>query len=78
MKPDLKKMDLDSLDELISRCEDSMCQPFKKKKAEPIEQPESESDESSSEEQPSDKPDLSEMDMDDLLKMYEELKESKE
>lgn len=75
MKLDIKKMDLDSLDELIGRCEDSMCQPFKKKKAaEQLEQPEAAMSEESSSEEQTDKPDLSDMDMDDLLALYEEMK----
>jgi hypothetical protein len=82
-----KKMDLESLDELISKCEDAMVHPFKKKKAvvavevkpgdegsdqeEKAESPEEEVAEDDA------KPDLSDMDMEDLLKLYEEIKGSK-
>jgi len=34
MKFDSKKMDLENLDELIAKCEESMIQPFRKKKVE--------------------------------------------
>ena len=90
MKFNKQKVDLESLDELISRCEDSMINPFKKKKAAiaveiaPEEgSPEEESKESPDEEASEgdaegDKPDMSEMDMDDLLRMYEEMKSKKE
>jgi len=73
MKLDIKKMDLDSLDELIGKCEDAMCHPFKKKKeATPEVEPEAE--EASDEQDSAEKPELSEMDMDELLGMYEEMK----
>jgi hypothetical protein len=75
MKLDVSKMDIESLDELIKKCEDAMVHPFKKKKEASVAiaiEPEPEQEEQE------DKPDLSEMDMDDLLRMYEEMKASKE
>jgi len=69
---DSRKIDLDILDDLIGQCEDSMVHPFKKKKAvaiaiEPEEKEESEDHE--------EKPDLSEMDMEELLQLYSEMKD---
>ena len=71
---DKKKMDLDSLDELISKCEDSMISPFKKKKAEAVievDPPESDADEKE------EHSDFKDMDMEDLIKMYQEMKDRK-
>ena len=70
---DLKKMDLENLDELIGLCEDKMVSPFRKKKPEMDELPEA-PEEGESEE----KPDLSEMDMDDLIEAYEKSKMKQE
>lgn len=70
-----KKMDLESIDELIGLCEDRMVSPFKKKKPDAValvvEDEEEEHDEGE------DKPDLEDMDMDDLIRMYEEMKSKK-
>lgn len=75
MKPnDLQKMDLDNLDELIAKCEDSMVHPFKKKKEPPMK----EEMPMEMEEEGEEKPDLSEVDMEELLRMYQDLKEDKE
>lgn len=72
MKLDIKKMDIDSLDELIAKCEDAMVHPFKKKEVALEVGPEE------ALEQEEEKPDLSEMDMDELLQLYEEMKQAKE
>lgn len=71
MKIDMKKMDLENLNELIGLCEDKMVSPFKKKKPEPdaVEVEEEETDGADGE-----KPDLSEMDMEDLLELYNDMK----
>lgn len=71
---DKKKMDLENLDALISKCEDSMVSPFKKKKAEVAVEV---APEDSGDEGEDDKPDMSDMDLEDLVKMYQELKEAK-
>lgn len=80
MKYDINKIDLDSLDELIGKCEDAMVRPFKKKKEieveiEPADEEEEEHDEASESEG---KADLSDMDLDELVEMYKDLKEKKE
>lgn len=67
-----KKMDLESIDELISLCEDKMVSPFKKKKPDAVVVAVEED-----EDEVSEKPDLGEMDMDDLIRMYEEMKSKK-
>ena len=76
MKLDLKKMDMDSLDELIRKCEDSMISPFRKKKEPVVEEEDrrffvDKAEEDSGEE----KPDLSDMDMEELLRMYQQMKD---
>jgi len=68
---DTKKMDLESLDELISLCEDKMVSPFRKKKEDEPGEPEEV-------EEKEEKPDLSDMDMDDLIEAYESAKTRKE
>ncbi len=68
---DTKQMDLDCLDELIGKCEDSMVAPFRKKKAKPEAKPEVEAKDESDDKK---KPDLSEMEMDELLEMYRDMK----
>jgi hypothetical protein len=67
---DNKKMDLESLDELISLCEDKMVKPFRKKQDDEPGEPEAV-------EEPEEKPDMSEMDMDDLIEAYESAKGNK-
>lgn len=83
MKYDVRKMDLDSLDDLIKQCEDAMVRPLSKKKTVELtlldenDEGEGESehqyDESESDEEA--KPDLSEMDLEDLLEAYRDLKD---
>lgn len=70
---DKKKMDLSALDELIAKCEDSMVGRFRKKAPEP--EPEEVEEEESSEEA---KPDLDDMDLEDLVRMYQEMQDRKE
>jgi hypothetical protein len=65
-----KKMDLESLDELISLCEDKMIGPFRKKKEDEPEGP--------AEPEKEEGPDMSDMDMDDLIEAYESAKSQKE
>ncbi|MGM7592087.1 hypothetical protein ACSSNN_23970 [Escherichia coli] len=80
MHPKAKKMDLDTLDELISKCEDAMVSPFKKKPAVAVEiegSPAEEAKESPEEEKAEDKNGLGESDLDDLLEMYQSLKGKK-
>jgi hypothetical protein len=67
---DPKKMDMDILDQIISKCEDHMISPFKKKSAVVAEVEPEEGDEGSDE--GDEKSDLSDMDLEDLLKMYQE------
>jgi hypothetical protein len=74
MKFDSKKMDIENLDELIGKCEDSMVSPFKKKKDAEEGSAEEEAAESPDEES-AEKPDLSDMDLDDLLKLYSDIKD---
>jgi len=69
MKFDSKKMDLENLDELIAKCEESMIQPFRKKKK--VEEAPLESEEEEEEV----KSDLSPEDMEELIRMYMEAKE---
>jgi hypothetical protein len=76
VKFDTKKMDIESLDELIAKCEDSMVEPFKKKKAMAVEvEPESEEMTSEDDADTSEKPDMNDMDLEDLVRMYSEMKE---
>ena len=67
-----KKMDLESLDELISMCEDKMVSPFRKKQDDEPSEPEPAAEEKEG------KPDISDMDMDDLIEAYESAKSQKE
>ena len=80
MKFDKSKMDVENLDELIGMCEDKMVSPFKKKKAAMVAvvSPEGEEEEDSEmmAEGEDKKPDLSEMDLEDLLEMYKDMKEA--
>lgn len=70
------KMDMDILDQIIGKCEDKMVSPFKKKTvAVEMEPAEGTADEESLEspgEESAEKPDLSDMDLADLLKLYQE------
>jgi hypothetical protein len=81
MKFDKSKMDVENLDELIGMCEDKMVSPFKKKKAAMVAvvSPEGESEGEGEGEMMAEgeekKPDLSEMDLEDLLEMYKGMKE---
>lgn len=71
-----KKMDLESIDELISLCEDKMVSPFKKKKDVAMEvelKPEEDAEEENAE-----KPSLGDADISDLIRMYEEMKSKKD
>ena len=68
MKIDHAKIDIENLDELIGLCEDKMASPFKKKQKEK-EEPEKEEPKES-------KIDLSDMDKDELLEMYSNIKGS--
>ena len=70
-----KKMDLESIDELIGLCEDKMVSPFKKKKPDAVVVAVEEEDE---EETSEDKPDMEDTDLSDLIRMYEEMKAKKE
>jgi hypothetical protein len=70
---DFKKLDLQNLDEIIKRCEEQMISPFRKKK-EPEMEDEGEGEEEVSEE-PQEKPDLEGMDLEQLMEMYEKLKD---
>ena len=81
-----QEADVSILDELIGQCESAMVAPFKKKKkAVEIEVvPEEGSDEEEAAESPADedseakdKPDLSDMDMSDLVELYKEIKARK-
>ena len=75
-----QEADKSILDDLISQCESSMVAPFKKKKAVAVEAiPEECSDEEEGDDEPkeSDKPDLSDMDMEDLVELYKEIKARK-
>ena len=80
MKFDKSKMDVENLDELIGMCEDKMVSPFKKKKAAMVAvvspEGESEVDGEMMAEGEDKKPDLSEMDLEDLLEMYKDMKEA--
>jgi hypothetical protein len=80
MKFDKSKMDVQNLDELIGMCEDKMVSPFKKKKAAMVAvvspgEEEGEDDGEMMAEGEEKKPDLSEMDLEDLLEMYKGMKE---
>lgn len=87
-KKQAQEADQDILSELIAKCEDSMVLPFKKKAAVAIEvKPDPEEAEESSDEmkaegadddESKEKPDLSDMDLQDLLKLYEEIKSKKQ
>ena len=80
-----QEADVSILDELIGQCESAMVSPFKKKK--PVVDVEVKSEEDGSEESPEvpadedseakDKPDLSDMDMSDLVELYKEIKARK-
>ena len=84
-KKEAQEADVSILDELIGQCESAMVAPFKKKKAVEIEvAPEEGSDEEEAPEVPADedseakdKPDLSDMDMSDLVELYKEIKARK-
>ena len=90
-KKEAQDADVSILDELIGKCEDSMVSPFKKAKAVAVEvKPEEGSDKEEATETPAEekaegadddeskeKPDLSDMDLQDLLKLYEEIKAKK-
>ena len=78
MKFDKSKMDVENLDELIGMCEDKMVSPFKKKKAAMVAvvSPEGEEEGEMMAEGEDKKPDLSEMDLEDLLEMYKDMKEA--
>lgn len=73
---DKKKMDLDSLDELIAKCEDAMVGRFRKKAPEP-EMEEGEEEEAPEEEHEEAKPDLEDMELEDLIEMYQRLQDEK-
>jgi hypothetical protein len=79
MKFDKSKIDVENLDELIGMCEDKMVSPFKKKKAAMVAVVSPEGEEEEGGEMMADgeekKPDLSEMDLEDLLEMYKGMKE---
>lgn len=68
MKFDVQKMDLDSLDELIAACEDKMISPFRKKKETVAIEVEPEIADKKDE-----SPDLSDMDLEDLLEAYRDM-----
>jgi hypothetical protein len=70
---DTKQLDIENLDAIIAKCEDGMISPFKKKKAA---EPEPEAAEAGDEGE-GDKPDLSDMDLDDLVSMYQDMKAGK-
>jgi hypothetical protein len=76
---DKNKMDIENLDELISMCEDKMVSPFKKKKSAMVAviKPEDDGEEMAETEDEGEgkKPDLSDVDMEDLLEMYKGMKE---
>lgn len=65
MEADSKQIDLDNLDSIIKRCEASMVSPWKKK---PAPEPEAKA----APEEP--KSDLDDMDLEDLMRTYEEIK----
>lgn len=67
MADDSKDIDLGVLDGIISRCEQKMVSPWKKK-PEPAAEPEPEAA------APEGKPDLEDMDLQDLMRMYEDVK----
>lgn len=73
---DKKKMDIDSLDELIGKCEDSMVGRFRKKAPEP-EMEEGEEEEASEDEHEEGKPDLADMDLEELIEMYQRMQDEK-
>lgn len=73
MKLDIQKIDVESLDELIAACEDKMISPFRKKKKEP-EALEPEAEIADTEEEAPASPDLSDMDLEELLEAYREMK----
>lgn len=80
MKDLEKKMALESLDGLIAKCEEAMISPFKKKKKVDLEAaPEREEDEGEHETESmagkASKPDLSDMDLEELLEMYQSMKD---
>ena len=76
-----QEADVSILDELIGQCESSMVSPFKKKK--PVVDVEVKSEEApevadeDGESEGEDKPDLSDMDMSDLVELYKEIKARK-
>ena len=70
MQVDKCKIDVENLNELIGLCEDKMVSPFKKKKPEVKAEKEE-----TAEVEKKEKPDLSDMDIDDLVSMYKDLKE---
>ncbi len=77
MHRDVQKMDMDALDELIAKCEDSMVRPFSKKKQAVAIEIDPEGGEEGGEEDGDagdGKPDLSDMDLRDLLELYQEQK----
>jgi hypothetical protein len=63
---DTKSLDIQNLDSIIAKCEDAMVSPFKKKK-----ESEAPAEEVAGE---SEKPDLSDMDLQDLVSMYQDMK----
>lgn len=77
MKMDKRQIDLDNLDELIGKCEDSMISPFRKKKAEVEVElgPESAEEAIGAPEEDAPASDLEDMDLRDLISMYNELKD---
>lgn len=72
---DIKDIDLELLQDLLSKCEDSMGRPFKKKKVEV--EVKAEPEEESEVELDSDDEDSSmeDMDLQDLIEMYKQLKD---
>lgn len=76
MKKPVNEMDVEVLDELIDRCEDAMVRPFSKKKVVTVEvKPEEEQqDEERDESEDGDKPDLSDEELDELIRLYQEKK----
>lgn len=71
---DDKQTDIANLDEIIKRCEASMVGKFKKKDAEPVAV---EIDAKDGDEEGDDKPDMDGMDLEELLRMYQEMKDGK-
>ncbi len=72
---DSKKMDLDILDELIAKCENSMVSPFKKKKPEVKIEPEMDEETDEGEEQPEQESDFTD---DEIQELIEALKAKKD